>query len=279
MRIGFVGLGDQGQPMAQRIAEAGLQLSVVARNPAQAAPIVERGAARLASLEELGAASDLLGICVGNDAEVREVSEGCLPGMEPGSILVIHSTVHPTTCRAVADSAASRGVAVVDAPVSGGRARAFAGTLTVMVGGDAADVERCRPVFDTFAGLIVHVGPLGSGEVLKLVNNLLFTAQVGITADAYELLGDLGLDVRASLAAIAVSTGSSRCIQMFAEGPGDHVFPRHSEGRARGAELLGKDVHLADEMLQERGVTVPTMLDSAIRSGLRVAITSGETND
>jgi len=108
------------------------------------------------------------------------------------------------------------------------------------------------------------------------VNNALFTAEVSVSSDAVDLLPNLGLDVKQSMAAIAGSTGSSRCIQMFVELDADHVFPRHSDGRARGAELLAKDIALLDSMTTDRGVLLPEGLERTVRAGLRVAVAAGE---
>jgi 3-hydroxyisobutyrate dehydrogenase-like beta-hydroxyacid dehydrogenase len=130
-------------------------------------------------------------------------------------------------------------------------------------------------VFETFGSLVLHVGPLGAGEILKLVNNYLFTAQISVADGAVRLLESLGLDVRRSMTAIASSTGSSRCIQMFVEAEADHVFPRHKEGRARGAELLGKDIGLFDAVLAGRELSFLEPLDLTVRTGLEIAEASG----
>lgn len=277
MQVGFVGLGDQGEPMAQRILDAGHELTVFARRPEQAQQLVSRGAVGAESLTALAERSELLGICVGADSDVREVAAAVVGRLRPGSVLAVHSTVDPQTCIRIGAEARRRGVAVVDAPVSGGRARAFAGDLTVMVGGEVAAVERARPVFETFGARVLHVGDLGAGEVLKLVNNYLFAAQVAITDQAVRLCGELGLDVAQSMTAIASSTGSSRAIQMFVEGGCRGSFPRHSAGRARGAELLAKDIGLIDSLLAGR--SAPELIRSAVRAGLQVAASEQPAED
>jgi len=275
-RVGFVGLGDQGEPIAHRILDAAFPLAVYARRRTQSAPLVQRGATDTASIAQLATVSDVLCICVGDDRQVRDVCDGALGHLAPGSVIAIHSTIHPATCTSLGIAATDQGVAVVDAPVSGGRARAFAGQLTVMVGGDVSPVERCRPVFEAFGAMVLHVGSLGSGQVLKLVNNALFTAQVALARDLLTLVDDLGLDVRECMRAVAASTGGSRCLQMYVDANADHVFPRHSDGRARGAELLTKDIALADDVFAARGVVVPATLDAMVRLGLAIAIESGE---
>ncbi|WP_162942428.1 NAD(P)-dependent oxidoreductase [Desertimonas flava] len=269
--VGFIGLGDQGEPMAVRIARAGFDLAVFARRIAQTDTARAAGATVVESVAELAARSDLVGVCVGNDADVVEVADAALPHLRPGSILALHSTVHPETCRRIGASAARSGVAVVDAPVSGGRARAATGTLTTMVGGETPAVDAARPVIDAFSALVVHAGGIGTGQILKLVNNYAFTAQVGVLADLVELCAALELDVEQAATALAASTGGSRATEMFVAGGCAHPFPRHSDGRRRGAELLSKDVAHMDAVAAAAGVSFPRTLDRMARHGLAIA--------
>lgn len=196
MRVGFIGLGSQGAPMARRIVEGGYELTLWGRRAASVEPFADTTANVAGSPAELAAASDLVCLCVVGDADVKEVLEGdrgVLAGLAPGGIVAIHSTVHPDTCRDVAKSAESKGVSVIDAPVSGGAPAATDGTLLVMAGGDEGIVERCTPVFATYAESVVHLGPLGSGQVTKILNNLLFTANLGSTMGTLELGDSLGI--------------------------------------------------------------------------------------
>jgi 3-hydroxyisobutyrate dehydrogenase len=273
--VGFVGLGDQGEPMAQRILEHGFDLHVFARRPEQAARLVEEGAVPAATIGELASRVDVLSVCVGDGAQVIDVCDAAVPSLRPGAIIAVHSTVHPDTCIGVAVRCASRNVEVVDAPVSGGRAKAFSGELAVMLGGSTAAVDRFRPIAETFGALVVHAGALGSGQLMKLVHNFLFTAQLGIAADTVHMLADLGLDVGQAMTVFARSTGSSRVAEMFVAAGCDHVFPRHQDGRARGAELLTKDIDLVDSIAAGRGYEWPTVIESAVRSGLAMAQRAG----
>jgi 3-hydroxyisobutyrate dehydrogenase-like beta-hydroxyacid dehydrogenase len=196
MRVGFIGLGSQGAPMARRIAEGGHELTLWARRPASVEPFAGTGAKVAGSPAELAAASDLVCLCVVGDDDVREVLDGetgVLAGLASGGMIAIHSTVHPDTCREIADKAAAQGVSVIDAPVSGGAPAAEQGTLLVMVGGEEEDVEKARPVFASYADPIVHLGPLGSGQVTKILNNLLFTANLGSALSTLELGESLGI--------------------------------------------------------------------------------------
>ncbi|MDT5331476.1 MAG: hypothetical protein QOF31_2773 [Mycobacterium sp.] len=197
MRVGFIGLGSQGGPMARRIVEGGYETTLWARRAASLEPYADTAAKTAGSPAELAAASDLVCLCVVGDDDVREVLEGetgVLAGLAPGGIVAIHSTVHPDTCRSVAEKAAAQGVSVIDAPVSGGAPAVEEGKLLVMVGGGEDVVARCRPVFGTYADPIIHLGPLGSGQVTKILNNLLFTANLGSAISTLELGESLGIE-------------------------------------------------------------------------------------
>ena len=190
IRVGFIGLGSQGGPMARRIIDAGLPVALWARRPSTLSPYADTQAKTAGSPAELAAVSDLVCVCVVADADVEEVvagAGGILDGIAAGGVIAVHSTVHPDTCRRLADLAAARGVRLVDAPVSGGGPAAAAGRLLVMAGGDAATVEFCRPVFAAYGEPVAHLGPFGSGQVTKLLNNVLFTAHLGTS-----LRGDSG---------------------------------------------------------------------------------------
>lgn len=205
MRVGFIGLGSQGGPMARRIAEGGFETTLWARRQASLEPYADTPAKTASSPAELAAASDLVCLCVVGDDDVRDVlngESGVLAGLAEGGIIAIHSTVHPDTCREIAETAAAQGVSVIDAPVSGGAPAVEQGTLLVMVGGDEDVAERCRPVFATYADPTVYLGPLGSGQNAKILNNLLFSANLGSAISALELGESLGIP-RAKLVEVA----------------------------------------------------------------------------
>ena len=217
MRVGFVGIGSQGGPMAQRIIAAGDPTTVWARREAALEPFVATGAQPAASRAELGAASDLLCVCVVDDAGVDDVlrgADGAMAAMAPGSAVVVHSTVHPDTCVRLANDHPD--LDVIDAPVSGGGAKAAERELLVMVGGDPAAVERCRPVFDTYGNPVVHVGPLGAGQKAKLLNNALFAAQLALAAEVYSRATARGLDPHAVAMALAAGSGRSYAAGLIA---------------------------------------------------------------
>jgi 3-hydroxyisobutyrate dehydrogenase-like beta-hydroxyacid dehydrogenase len=176
LRAGFIGLGNIGRPMARRLVAAGLDTTVYDLQQEPVRELVAAGARAAATPREVAVASDYLGVCVRDDADLRAAMlgpDGALAGAAPGAIVAVHSTVQPATILALAEAAAARGVVVVDACITGGAAGAAQGSLTVMTGGDAAHLERIRPALAAFAKTIVHAGPLGSGAKLKLCNNLM----------------------------------------------------------------------------------------------------------
>jgi 3-hydroxyisobutyrate dehydrogenase-like beta-hydroxyacid dehydrogenase len=176
LRAGFVGLGSIGRPMARRLCGGGLPTTVFDLDAAAVDELVAAGATRADSARAVAAAADVIGVCVRDDADVQVVvlgDAGLLAGAAPGTVIAIHSTILPRTVREIGAIAAARGVGIVDACVTGGPMGAEQGRLTYMVGGSAADLERCRPVFATAAKTIVHTGALGTGAATKLCNNLM----------------------------------------------------------------------------------------------------------
>ncbi len=260
MRVGFIGLGSQGGPMARRIVEGGYDTTLWARRPATLEPFADTPAKVAESPAELAAASDLVCLCVVGDADIAELADGehgLLAAMKRGGVIAVHSTVHPNTCRDLAKRAGSKGVSIIDAPVSGGGPAASEGRLLVMVGGDTDVVERCRPVFDTYADTVVHLGDLGSGQTTKLLNNLLFTANLGTAATALSLANALGVSPDRLTEVVSRSSGNS--------------FALNALGGAGGLErlaglagtLLQKDVRLVFDLADRAAATGGVVLDAA----------------
>lgn len=258
LRVGFIGLGDQGAPMARRIAQAGFPTTIWARRVAALDPFVGSGVAVASSPAEVGQTSDIVCLCVLDDAGVLDVGTGVLEGLAEGGVLVVHSTVHPDTCRTLAAKAARRGVSVVDAPVSGGGAVAAEGCLLVMAGGDAADVARCRPVFDTYAEVVLHLGPLGAGQVAKLLNNLAFTAHLATATNLFALGRALDVDPAALAEVLSHGTGRSYGIEVTA-GLGFTA----AAADARAGVMLSKDIALLADVVARAGTSAGVLLDVA----------------
>ncbi|MFV8817659.1 NAD(P)-dependent oxidoreductase [Haliea sp. E17] len=244
-KYGFIGLGSQGAPMARRMIEAGLEVVLWARREETLEPFRDSGASFASSVGELGEQVDYCAICVVDDAGVRQVVDQLLPRMSPGGVLVIHATVHPELCKALARTAAEQGIALVDAPVSGGGEGAANGTLTVMLGGEQNTVDAVRPVLETFAGTIVHLGDVGAGQTAKLVNNTLMAANVANAWHALETAAALGIDRAALADLVRVSSGRSFGFEVCARMPQPSAFEH-------GARLLAKDVRLLGETIGEQ---------------------------
>jgi 3-hydroxyisobutyrate dehydrogenase-like beta-hydroxyacid dehydrogenase len=258
-RVGFVGLGSQGGPMARRIVDAGYPTTLWARREASLEPFAETSANVAATLAELGAQSDVLCVCVVDDAGVDEVlrgsagAPGALGALRDGSVVVVHSTVHPATCVALQTDFPR--LHVVDAPVSGGGDKAAAGELLVMVGGAADAVARCTPIFATYGDPVLHLGPLGAGQEAKLLNNAVFTAQLALAAEVFDLAASRGLDRAAVATVLAAGSGRSYATEVVV-GMGFDLAPL---GAVAGG-LLAKDIGI---LVEHAGLADSPLLTAA----------------
>jgi 3-hydroxyisobutyrate dehydrogenase len=243
IRVGFIGLGSQGGPMARRIIEAGYPVTLWARRPATLEPFADANAKTAGSPAELAAACDLVCVCVRDDADTEAVVDAVLGGLAAGGVIAVHSTVHPDTCRRLAERAQAGGVRLIDAPVSGGGPAAAAGRLLVMAGGDEETVEFCRPVFASYGDPIVHLGPVGAGQVTKLLNNAAFTAHLGVAVSLLALGQSLGVDQLRLADVISHGSGNSFALQRVADAGGTLARIGQHAGH-----LLRKDVQLIAEV-------------------------------
>src|SRR6266581_2491796 len=190
MKIGFIGLGVMGRPIAEHLLCAGHELSVYARRSAAAAPLAAAGALAWSSPAEV-----VFTMVTGSD-DVRQVvlgEGGVIDGAAPGTVVVDMSTIAPGVAREVAAALAARGIAMLDAPVSGGESGARAGTLAIMVGGEAAALERVGPLLSCFAGSVVRVGGCGAGQVAKACNQMVMVAAIEACAEAARLAEAAGV--------------------------------------------------------------------------------------
>lgn len=263
--VGFIGLGSQGAPMAQRIIDAGYPTVLWARRAETLAPFAATAARTAASPAELAAQADVVAICVVNDDDVEDVvqrPDGIVAGLRSGAVVAIHSTIHPESCVRVGEALAPMGVSVIDAPVSGGGRAAAEGRLLVMVGGDEPAFERALPVLSTFGDPVRLLGPLGSGQLAKLVNNLLFTAGLSLSHDAVELGTALGLDAAALTAVLQSGSARSFALETYAglRQAGLSAGSPRPDGVAR---LLRKDVDLASALAVARSAPVGRLVEVA----------------
>jgi 3-hydroxyisobutyrate dehydrogenase len=205
VNVGFIGLGSMGSRIVALLLESGHHLTIWARRPASLEPLA--GRCDLASSPaEVGERSELVGICVWDDHDVDQVllgTDGVFAGLRSGGVVAVHSTISPASCRRLHTEAGRRGLGFVDAPVSIG---SHLPKLLVMVGGDGNVVDRCRDTFGSFGDPVLHLGPVGSGQVAKLLNNTLLAATVGLGDDTIALGRELDLDEDALAAALAAGS-------------------------------------------------------------------------
>ena len=251
-RVGFIGLGSQGAPMARRIVDEGYATTLWSRRPESVEPFADTRATVAATPAELGAAVDVVAICVVDDAGVDEVlrgPDGVLSTLAAGSVVIVHATVHPETCMRLQDDFPA--VHFVDAPVSGGGHKAASRELLVMAGGPPDVVERCRPILETFGNPVLHVGPLGSGQEAKLLNNMVFTAQLALAAEVYELAASRQLDQHAIAAILSSGSGRSYAAEVVAGGGFslDGLAAFAGQLLAKDVGILAGHANLTDSLL------------------------------
>ncbi len=261
-RVGFIGLGRMGRPMARNLLRAGYRLVVYDRRPEAMAPLLEAGAEAAGGPLELARASDLVITMLPGDAEVLEVcagQDGVCQGLRSGAVLVDMGTNHPDTARTLARAAARAGADFLDAPVSGGDVGAEQATLTIMVGGEAGVFERVRPVFEVLGRHVFHVGPVGMGQVFKLCNNLISAVQMVAVAEAFAVGRKFGADPGLLRQVIMVSSGRSPAVENRPPVPG--ILPEAPASReyAPGftTELMAKDVGNFLRLAEAGKVPVP----------------------
>ena len=256
MKTAFIGLGVMGFPMAGHLAKAGHEVAVFNRTPAKAERWAEAHKGRAAaSVAEAVAGAELVALCVGNDDDVRQVVGQALPALAAGAIIVDHTTASAKLAREMAGAAAARGCAFLDAPVSGGQAGAENGQLAIMVGGDAAAVERARPVIDVYAKAVQHMGGPGAGQLTKMVNQICIAGVVQGLAEAAHFAARAGLD--RALVYEAISKGAAQSWQM------DNRWKTISEGKfdfGFAVDWMRKDLGL--------------VLDEARANGARLEVTA-----
>ncbi|MEO8230288.1 MAG: NAD(P)-dependent oxidoreductase [Chloroflexota bacterium] len=210
--IGFVGLGTMGAAMAGHLARAGHPLTVWNRTPGKASALVELGATEAADPASLAAASDVVVVCVSDSADVESVlfgPGGVAQGLRPGALVIDCSTIAPAATRGFAARLAERGAAMVDAPVSGGSEGAQQATLTIFVGGAPADVERARTILARLGRTITHVGPIGAGQAVKAVNQVILAGTYLGVAEGIVLAVKAGLDVEQVVGALSGGAAQS----------------------------------------------------------------------
>ena len=254
-RIGFVGLGTMGAGMARNLLAKGHTLTVWNRSPGRMAPLVAAGAVAADGPADLASRCDLVMLCVSDTPDVEQVAlgpGGIMEGLSPGSLVIDHSSISPAATRRLAAAAATRGAHWLDAPVSGGSEGAARGTLSIMVGGDAAQLERARPYLGAYGTTITHVGPTGAGQLAKIANQILVVVTQQGVGEALLLAQAGGLNLDTTID--AVKGGAAGSWMLANRGP---QMARRDWRPGFTIDLQQKDLRLALEAADELGVPLP----------------------
>ena len=251
-RVGFIGLGIMGRGMARNLIKGGFEVHVWNRNHERARELAAEGAVFAEYPLALVEACDIILVCVSDTAAVHDVilgEHGLIHGIRKGTLIVDHSTISPRATREIAAALAAEGAHLLDAPVSGGSEGAARGTLSIMVGGEAAQVERAMPAFEAMGKTIVHIGPVGSGQMAKLANQILVVGNALAMSEALLFAQAGGLDLEKTLDAI--KGGAAGSWMLSNRGP--QILARDWRPGFT-IDLQQKDVRLALEAADELGV-------------------------
>ena len=263
-RIGFIGLGAMGAPMAKRIAASGFDLSVFDVRPENADPLIEAGATSAGSPREAADGVEALVLMVVNAGQAEDVlfgREGAAETLSPGSAVVVMSTVGPEAVRGLEGRLAERGVRLLDAPVSGGVARAERGDLLIMAGGSAELFEEIQPVLGAMGSTVAHCGgSVGDGQSVKLVNQLLCGVHIAAAGEALAYAEALGLEPRSVFETIRHGAANS----FMLEDRGERMLEREFVPAKSALDIFVKDMGLVCEAAGERGFRTP-LADAAHR--------------
>lgn len=254
MKVGFIGLGNMGGPMAANLAKAGHD--VTGFDLAAAAP---EGVAMAASATEAAAGADVVITMLPNGAILRAVAKDVIPAMQKGAVLLDCSTVDVDSARAVAQEATAAGLLAMDAPVSGGVGGAAAGTLTFMAGGSDAAFAKVVPLFDIMGQKAVHCGASGAGQAAKICNNMILGVTMIATCEAFALADKLGLDRQKMFDVVSTSSGYSWTMNAYCPAPGVGPTSPADNGYKPGfaAELMLKDLRLSQQAAQSADADTP----------------------
>jgi len=254
-RIGFIGLGLMGRPMAQNLVKAGYRLVIHNRSAAAAEELAAEGASVVANGREVASQSDVVITMLPDSRDVQQVvagDNGVLEGIGEGKLLVDMSTISPVVTRQLSGRAQEQGASMLDAPVSGGDVGAIAGTLSIMVGGDLSDFERAKPLFEVMGQTIVHVGPSGAGQVTKAANQVVVGGIMAAVSEALLLGSKGGVPPEKILDVLGGGLAGNRVMEVKREKYLNHDFTPGFR-----AELHHKDLGIAMSAAREYGLVLP----------------------
>jgi 2-hydroxy-3-oxopropionate reductase len=252
-RIGFIGLGIMGRPMAGNLLRAGFPLTVHSRSPAPVDALVAEGAARAGSSGEIADVSDIVITMLPDTSDVETVLTEVVRTIAGGSLMIDMSTIDPGATRDLASTFEKRGVAMLDAPVSGGERGAIDATLSIMVGGEAEAFKRAGPVFDALGATVVHVGASGAGQVAKACNQLVVAATIEAVAEALALAGRSGVDPAKVREALMGGFAGSKILEVHGKRMLDGSFEPGFRAR-----LHRKDARIVLEAARSAGAPIPS---------------------
>jgi 2-hydroxy-3-oxopropionate reductase len=265
-RVGFIGLGIMGRPMAANLLAAGYEVVVANRSRPAVDELVAQGATAADTPADAGRGVDVVITMLPDSPDVAEVvggPGGVLERVEPGTLLIDMSTISPLTARELAASAAERGCSMLDAPVSGGDVGARAGTLSIMVGGAAEDFERARPIFEVLGQTIVHVGDAGAGQVVKACNQLVVALSIQAVSEALVLGSAAGIEPALILDVLGGGLAGNKVMEVRRSNFLEHDFKPGFK-----VKLHHKDLGIALAAARESGVVLPgtAMVDQLMQA-------------
>jgi 2-hydroxy-3-oxopropionate reductase len=255
MKLGFIGLGVMGRPMALNLMKRGHQMGIYARRAESAEPLVAAGAISYKSPAELAAACDAIFTVVTTSGDFEQVvlgKNGIINGASAGSVVVDMETISPTVVRSIAGVLAEKGIDMIDAPVSGGPMGAEQATLSIMAGGKPAVFERVKPLFECLGKTIVHVGDTGAGQITKACNQLALLVNAQGAAEALSLATRCGVDPAKVREVMLGGIAASRVLDLFGKRMVERDFAEGIEAR-----LYYKDMHIVLDLAHELGMAAP----------------------
>jgi 2-hydroxy-3-oxopropionate reductase len=254
-RVGFIGLGIMGMPMARNLMDSGYELTVHNRSPEKAEELGRDGAAVAATPREVAQKSDVVITMLPDSPQVREVvadENGVLEGISEGALLIDMSTISPVVTEELAEAVKEKGANMLDAPVSGGDVGAIEGTLSIMVGGDEQDFERAKPLFDVMGNTVTHVGPTGAGQVTKAANQVVVALTIEAVSEALVLGSAGGVSPEKILDVLSGGLAGNKVMEVKRE-----KFLSHTFDPGFRSELHHKDLGIALAAGREYGVVLP----------------------
>ena len=253
--VGFIGLGIMGKPMAKNLMEAGYELVVHNRSPEKAEELAGEGATAAGSPREVAEGCDVVITMLPDSPQVEEVlagEGGVFEGVREGALIVDMSTISPVVTESLAASAKEKGASLLDAPVSGGDVGAIEGTLSIMVGGEEADFERAKPLFDVMGKTVTHVGPTGAGQVTKAANQIVVALTIEAVSEALVLGSAGGVSPEKILDVLGGGLAGNKVMEVKRE-----KFLSHTFDPGFRSELHHKDLGIALAAGREYGVALP----------------------